>query len=122
MTACPPISKAFTVWAFAELAVHYAQPCPDDVMDQLVNVADDRLGVLAAMPANSADDIILKLFPLIIDYFEPKAGDPPMRPAFDEGENASTADRLVQSIVADLSRLSPEISRAMAAPYRLDQH
>lgn len=119
MSATPEIADAFRGWKFAELASHYAQPCPDEVMNKLVDDTYDRLGHLASLPAVSADDLLLKLFPIVLAYFEPKVDDPPLLPVFDQGEGER--DGLCQSIIEDFCRLSPDVARAMAAPHRLKQ-
>ena len=56
-------------------------------MDQLVDRAGGLLGQLAALPAATADDLLLKMFPFFLELFEPKNGDAPMLPTFDDTGN-----------------------------------
>lgn len=121
MTASPEIAKAFTRWARAELAAHYASPCPDEVMDALVERAGEEVGALSALPAATGTDVALKLFPFILAYYEPKVDDAPMLPVFSSGDGGEHHECLLASALDDLRRISPEAAQAMAAPHRLRQ-
>lgn len=114
MSAAPAIEAAFLSWAHSELAGHYANMCPDEVMDHLVNRAWADLDLLGKLPAQSSDDLLLKIFPLLLATYEPKSGDMPMVPTF--GENNGDPE-LLKSVVQDLARLSPAIAKMMAAPH-----
>ncbi|MFD2500619.1 hypothetical protein ACFSTI_19540 [Rhizorhabdus histidinilytica] len=60
----PAVLTAFKHWRTAEAAVHYAQPCPDVVMSGLTRSANQAIRELAAVPAENAADVVLKVFPL----------------------------------------------------------
>ena len=108
------VSEAFRAWALSELAMHYAQPCPDAVMNQLCDDTSARAEALADLSAATADDLLLKLFPLLLANFEPEGGAPPM---LLEPDAANGSSSLVRSVIADLQRICPMIAQLMAAPH-----
>jgi hypothetical protein len=114
MSASPAIEAAFRAWCLAELASHYAQPCPDDVMNYLVNEHCTHGESLAAQPAGNLEDLLLKLYPLLLANFEPQTarGDHPLVLSLYGGGNGD--DKLIQSVMADLVRLVPAIAEATA--------
>lgn len=113
MNGSSEITDIFSDWFMSELASHYASPCPDEVMDHLVDVTWSHAARLAAQPATNAADLLLKVFPLLLASYEPKSGDQPLLPVFGESNGSST---LLQSVVDDLHRLCPIIAEAMQAP------
>lgn len=120
MSPSPEMAKAFKAWQMAELATHYAIPCPDSVMDALVNDASDRLDALNRTPPATADDLVLKLFPLLLWVFEPKPGDPPLYPMITEAVGTNIVDGY-RAMIRDIGRVSPLVAMAMQAPHRLAQ-
>lgn len=115
MTASPEILAAFEAWKVAELAAHYAAPCPDEVMNALVERIGDAFDVLQALPPTSADDMLLKLFPFIIRDFEPSKGRPPLRP--EQSRAYTYSDDFISRLIAQLAAASPAIGAAMAEPH-----
>ena len=121
MTASPRMLACFADWQRAYLTAHYAAPCPDHLMNALVEQSTDRERALAECPATNADDLLLKLFPIILAEFEQARGDAPLMPKF-EGVGCligKPADERFRSVVADLLKISPCIAAASAAPYSL---
>lgn len=114
MTASPEMLAAFEAWKLAELASHYAAPCPDEVMNHLVDLAGDAFDALQAAPAETADDMLLKLFPLVIRDMEPRKGQPPMRPM--ASRSYSYPDAFYDRLIADLGAVSAPLRAAMASP------
>lgn len=116
MTPSPEIAAAFETWKLAELASHYASPCPDDVMTRLVDIAWEAFDALQATPAASADDMLLKLFPIVLREMEPGLGDAPLRPSASRVYDYPEAfyDRLR----ADLASVSAAVRDAMESPHR----
>lgn len=113
MTATPEIQSAFKRWAMAELACHYAAPCPDEVMDGLTGAVSDAFDALQGMPPTSGDDMLLKLYPLLLREFEPGAGDPPLRlRACYEYDEA-----FMQRLRDDLSGRSDALREVMDEPH-----
>lgn len=118
MTASPEMLGAFEAWRLAELASHYASPCPDDVMSALVDQSGDRLADLNAQPATNADDFLLQVFPLLLWVFEPQRGSAPMRPELPDNSGTAIAEGY-QVMISNIGRISPTIAAAMTAPRRL---
>lgn len=114
MTASPQTLAAFEAWKLAELASHYAAPCPDEVMDHLVGLAGDAFDALQAAPVENADDMLLKLFPIVIRDMEPSRGQPPMRPM--ESRSYGYDDAFYERLIADLGSVSPHLGAAIASP------
>lgn len=114
MTASPQTLAAFETWKLAELAAHYAAPCPDEVMDHLVGLAGDAFDALQAAPAANADDMLLKLFPLVIRDMEPLRGEPPMRPM--ASRSYSYPDAFYDRLIADLGSVSIQLRSAIESP------
>lgn len=114
MTASAQTLAAFEAWKLAELASHYAAPCPDEVMDHLVEQAGNAFDALQAAPASSADDVLLKLFPLIIRDMEPLKGQPPMRPM--ASRSYSYPDAFYDRLIGDLGSVSAPLRAAIASP------
>jgi hypothetical protein len=114
MTASPQMLAAFEAWKLAELASHYAAPCPDEVMEHLVELAGTAFDALQAAPAANADDMLLKLFPLVIRDMEPAKGEPPMRPM--ASRSYSYPDAFYARLIADLGTVSPHLRAAIASP------
>lgn len=112
MSIFDPVAHNFAVWARAELAAHYAAPCPDHIMVGLVDHADEAQKALCAAPALTCEHLVLKLFPIFLAVFEPKQDDHPLVPVFDEGYSADGAD--FAAIMADFERLVPAIRDAMS--------
>lgn len=84
MSVSPELLAAFEKWRLAELAGHFAQPCPDDVMDALVNHAVEAEMELGAVAPRSAEDLALQLFPLLLAIHEPKMGHAHLVPNFSD--------------------------------------
>jgi hypothetical protein len=117
MNASPEIAAAFKAWFLTEAASHYAEGCPDEVMDRLTDEAVTTLpNALATLPAASAHDLLLKVFPLLMASYEPHGIEPPLVPFHDYMGNGSK--ELLSAVTEDLRRLSPEIAEAMAVPHR----
>lgn len=114
MSASPHILAAFETWKLAELAAIYAAPCPDAVMNSLVDRSYDAFDTLQGLPPGSADDMLLKLFPLLIRDFEPSEGRPPLRP--EQSRAYSYDEEFVARLISQLSDTSPAIAAAMAEP------
>ena len=72
MSASPEVAARFDDWRRAYLVAHYAAPCPETVMNALVEEEYERKGRLSDQPAANADDMLLKLFPIILAEFEPR--------------------------------------------------
>ena len=120
MAISPSISARFCEWRASELAAHYASPCPDDVMNQLICQVEDAADRLAEHPATNIDELLVKLFPLVLANFRPAGhGAHPMVPA---SGDANGSDVLFESVLEDLKRLSPPIIlETMAVPNPYDQ-
>lgn len=116
MTASPQTLAAFEAWKLAELASHYAVPCPDDVMEHLTGLASDAFDALQVAPAANADDMLLKLFPLLLRDMEPLTGEPPMRPAASRSYNYPPA--FYERLTADLGLVSLQLRAAIETPHR----
>jgi hypothetical protein len=116
MNASPEIAATFKAWSLAELASHYAEGCPDEVMDRLTGEAMALPKALAALPAASADDLLLKVFPLLMASYEAHGSRPPLLPHYDYMGNGS--EELLSAVTEDMRRLCPEIAEAMAVPHR----
>ncbi|MBB3347344.1 hypothetical protein [Sphingomonas sp. BK069] len=116
MSASPAVAAAFQDWKLAEVAVHYACPCPDVIMDQLT----DRAGVLferlqALTPAN-ADDMLLQVYPILVREFEPKRGEPPLLLSMSSLNNYEPA--FVDRLNRQLASVCPAIAEAMSVPHQ----
>jgi hypothetical protein len=114
MTASSEITHAFLAWKHAELACYYAEPCPDAVMDSLVTIQSDAFAALQALKPQSCDDMLLKLFPVLVREFEPKTNEPPLRPS--ESSNYEYGEAFYARFHQDLAQMSPLIRDAMAEP------
>jgi hypothetical protein len=79
MTVSPQILAAFDNWKCSELATLYASPCPEDLMQHLADAESQAFDDLMALPAANADDMLLKLYPIMLREMEPRADDPPLR-------------------------------------------
>lgn len=118
-TTASPVASAFERWANGEMSCHYAQPCPDELMNFLVDRIWADLEEMAAVPAANAEELLLKIFPLLLATYEPKKDEPPMLPSHGEGNNGSPG--LLAAVIADLRRISPEIAQCLAVPNSLDR-
>ena len=116
MSLTPSTVAAFETWKLAELAAHYAAPCPEEVMNDLVDRAGEKFDALMAMPVASANDLILKLFPLLLRDMEPRAGDPPLRPV--ASKSYAYEDAFYARLVADLAAVSTHLSDAIETPHK----
>lgn len=114
MTASATMMAAFEAWKLSELAMHYAAPCPDDVMDHLVTSSEAAFQVLQAVPPASADDMLLKLYPILLREFEPHRGDPPLRLSKSSCREYEHAFR--EQLNIDLAATSSQIAAAAAEP------
>jgi hypothetical protein len=115
MNASPPIATLFAAWAHSELAAHYAQPCPDALMDHLTNRISLTKEALASAPARVPGDIALKMFPVILYEYEPKIGEAPLVP---NPESAHSIDEgLIASILADIRQFFPEVAALIDTPH-----
>lgn len=108
--------QAFCQWKLAELASHFAAPCPDAVMDELTEMTFHRLEPLAEAVSVSAEDILLKVFPLLLAKYEPPLGAPPLVPHFDRGP--AEHQMLLESAIEDMRKLCPAIASALDVPHR----
>lgn len=115
MSASPEIAAAFEAWKLAELASHYAAPCPDEVMTSLVNIESDAFDALQAMPPANADDMLLKLFPILVREFEPQMGEPPLRLSQSRAYNYDAA--FIASLNAQIGTANPVLAAAIAEPH-----
>lgn len=118
MNANAQIRAAFEAWKAAEIAAYYAAPCSDEHMEQMVDVAGRAFDALQACPVLTADDMLLKLFPLLIRDMEPPTGKPPMRPT--DSRSYSYPPSFYERLVADLAAVAPQIGDAMGHPCRSD--
>ncbi len=105
MTASPEIVAAFNAWSVAELAAHFAAPCPNEVMDYLTDAAGERYQALAALPAANADDCLLKIMPLVLAEWPAAPGAAPLVPQ-------------IPHLVTELRRCSPELDEVMKITLR----
>jgi hypothetical protein len=117
--ASADIAATFKAWSLAELAAHYAERCPDEVMDRLTGEALRLPEALGKLPAANTHDLLLKVFPLLMARYEPHGDEPPLVPAYEYKGDGSRD--LLDAVNDDLRRLVPEIAEAMAAPHR-DQY
>lgn len=113
MTASAPMVVAFDAWKLAELAMHYAAPCPDAVMDHLNEHAGAAFSALQAMPPENADDMLLKLYAVMLREFEPRRGEPPMR--LSTSRSYEYDEAFYERLNADFASVSGEIASAAAA-------
>jgi hypothetical protein len=114
MSAASATQAAFVRWRDAELAAHYAAPCPDEVMNQLVDIESESFDALQALPVTTPEDMLLKLFPILLREMEPAANEHPLKP----GESRAYGyDRMFyERLTADLREASPAIRAAIDAP------
>ena len=119
MSASPAVAMAFDAWMLAALAVNYAKPCPDDLMNALVDQEYAAMARLATAPAATCDDLVLKLFPVLLAEFEPNGGDHPLVPLA-QGGSGGVGDQGLATILSDLVRLSPAARAAMDPKWRRD--
>ena len=115
MAATPEIARAFEAWKLAELACHYAEPCPDEVMDNLVSIQSEAFKALQALEPGNGDDMLFKLFPVLMREFEPKMGDGPFWPT--ESSSYDYGDSFFAQLRQDLGRVSPTLGAAIAEPH-----
>lgn len=80
LTVSPGATAAFHAWTLAQLAARYAEPCSDKVMGHLVAECDRRYHALATTPALTHADVLVKVFPLLLDMFEPQSDASPLVP------------------------------------------
>jgi hypothetical protein len=118
MSPSPETLAAFEAWKMSELAAHYAAPCPDDLMEYLVDAESSAFDALQAAPVASADDMLLKLFPLLLRDMEPASGEPPFRPSLSRSYTYDAP--FYERLIADLGTTSPALRAAMAEPCRAD--
>lgn len=116
MNATPETLAAFEAWKNSELASHYASPCPDDVMTHLTTREGDAFDQLQLAPAACAEDVLLKLFPILLREFEPGLGEDPMRPG--RSRSCSYDDAFYDRLIADIGAVSPVLLAAMQSPHR----
>lgn len=109
------VEELFFRWARCELASHYAQPCPDSVMDQLGDATSACLEQLAATPATSMSDVALKLFPMVLYEYEPAIGDQPLIPNPESGRHIDHG--MIASVLADFGQHAPEIALLLNSPH-----
>lgn len=119
MNASPETVAAFEAWKLAELATYYADPCPDEVMDQLVDLSHAAFNALQSAPAVTADDMILKIFPIVLAEFEPRLGEPPLR--FSVTDQPNYDDAFCARLIADFSNVSLQIRDALDVPAQPDR-
>jgi hypothetical protein len=110
----PEIAAAFEKWKLSELAAHYAAPCPDEVMNCLAAWTGETFEALSALEPQSADDMLLKLFPVLLREFEPKVGEPMLK--LSQSNSYVYHDVFITRVNQDLARLSPTLAKAMAEP------
>lgn len=106
------VGQAFMAWSASVLAAHQADGCPDDIMDGLVEASSLRYHELATMPAQTCCELVLKLFPLMLDQFEPEVGEDPLVPTLVSGATKRDLDAF-GTILADMRRLVPAIDKAL---------
>lgn len=109
------IAAAFEKWKLAELACRYAEPCPDAVMDSLVKIQSDAFDALQTLQPKNGEDMLLKLFPVLLREFEPKSGERPLCPA--ESRSYNYDDAFYVQLREDLARVSPVLREAIAEPH-----
>lgn len=117
MSASPEFVAAFDRWRLAVAASHFATPCPDEIMDQLVSLEGDACGALLQLQPQSADELLLKLFPLLLQDNEPRRGEPPLKPQMTNDDTVIT-HAVFDDVIRDLQRLSPSIAAAIGIPHR----
>ncbi len=117
MTASAPILAAFAAWKDAEHIVFLAEPCDDDVMDRLTDFSAVAFHDLQAIPAESAADMLLKLFPILLRVFEPAKDAPPLRPGYSAWCGYEPA--FFDALNSEISRLSPQLLEAINLPGRV---
>jgi len=101
---------AFNRWQLAEAASWFAAPCPDHLMDALVHETSLAHAALVAIVPTSADDLLLKIYPSLLEEYEPSANPLALAPAVDWTEAArATVTRLMSDLVA----ISPPIAAAV---------
>lgn len=117
MTSLPtPVAAAFEHWRMAYITCYYAQPCPDEIMDRLMGEETEALRALADTPAETADDLVLKMLPLAMIENDPPLGQHPMVPVNDpQADTDYQEDALWRGIIRDLSTVSPLLANAMKA-------
>lgn len=114
MSASLQMVTAFEAWKVAELAAYYASPCPDEVMNALCSISSVAFDRLQETPVTSADDMLLKMFPLMLREFEPMRGQAPLRPVQSTSYNYDRA--FVDRLCDELAKLSPALADAIAQP------
>ncbi|MES2497101.1 MAG: hypothetical protein V4618_13385 [Pseudomonadota bacterium] len=115
----PPsaVEKAFGAWRDAKLVGYYAQPCPDEIMNRLSEneIALER--VLAATPAVSHRDIVLKLLPIALVEHSPDANRPPLLPVVKrEGGSDYAEDACWEGVIRDMIAAEPQIAICTKMP------
>ena len=118
-TASPPIVERFEAWRVSMLACHFAEPCPDEVMDELCDREVERMRELLAVPATCAGDLLLKLFPLAMNEVTGRVNGQPFALAVERRPGTHyIEDDVWEALVRDLPVFSVEIAAAMASPSR----
>ncbi|ARR52155.1 hypothetical protein HY78_01105 [Rhizorhabdus wittichii DC-6] len=119
MTQTPtlsPVRAAFIAWRDARLASYYAYPCPDSLADKLYKDAIAAEWALAAAPAETAVDIVLKLLPLHLSINDPPAAAEPLRPVVEREPNSRyISDDFWEALIDDMARVEPLIADAFKA-------
>lgn len=117
MKPSPAVLAAFMRWRRAEAAAHYSQPSPDEVMDAFTDEASRAIQDLAAVPADNAADVLLKLLPLALIQCEQPIGQPPFVPVVQAPNGPNDEDSaLWRGIIADLAIVSPVLAETMSLP------
>ncbi|MFV0623760.1 hypothetical protein ACBY01_07095 [Sphingomonas sp. ac-8] len=117
MTISAAIAERFDAWRLAQLACHYAQPCPDEVMSALVASEGKMFGRLVNTPSLTADDLVLKLLPLALIEHGGMIGNPPLAPVVERDPGTQyQEDDIWESLIRDMAAVSPTLAAAMAPP------
>ncbi|QTH21973.1 hypothetical protein HRJ34_00065 [Rhizorhabdus wittichii] len=119
MTDAQPISAvraAFIAWRDALLTSYYAFPCPATLAEKLYDNAIEAEKALAAAPAETAADVVLKLLPLHRSVNDPPAAANPLRPVVEREPNTHyIPDDFWESLIDDMARVEPLIADAFKA-------
>ena len=114
MTNSHLIATRFMLWAEAVIAAHAAAPCSDATMDRLNGVVFDAAEALAATPAETPGDVVLKMWPLVVYAYEPGQGENPMHPNPGNGPHSDFG--LIESILSDMRRIDPTVMVMIDGP------
>jgi hypothetical protein len=110
MSASPEVLVAFENWKCSELAARYAEPCPQEVMEHLVDAESQLFDDLMDLPAANADDMLLKLYPVMLREFEPKRDAPPLR--LGESRSYGYDTSFYEQLIEHLGAVSSPIAAA----------